>query len=210
MRSAVTESLIVFGLGVAVPLVVVLLQIPRLPAGAASPAVHTQPQAVPMNATTVAPEPAPSAPPKATAPANRGSAVVKTPGPTPETGKPTDPFLRDLELGRKLTRWLYGQQTQRLWDAFLPSARASWRNDASAFAAYRSVGQRTYGREVKVLKEEVRARGSTHYYIRTARFARGTEKEWSVIFGVTPDGRVSEFGIVNAAAIADTAENLKQ
>ena len=201
MRPIVVSSLLVFGIGVAVPLVVWTVLHRQTPVPVVLTAQRDQsaaPKAIPP--ASVTPKPARPAPtdPAAALPVARPSATeARAKGSARATR--AEPYLRDLERGRTLTAWLYAQQTQKLWTTFLPSVRADW-NDAQAFADYRSAGRRLYGHEVQVVQEEVRARGATHYYIRTVRFAQGPRKQWSVIFGLTPSGRISEFGVVDAGA----------
>ncbi|WP_019585989.1 hypothetical protein [Deinococcus apachensis] len=105
-----------------------------------------------------------------------------------------------LERGRRLTRLLYSGQLELVWKVFTPGVQSEWGNFA-AFAAYRAEGAKTYGAETRVLRENVIRGGSLTYYTRTATFEGDRNVPWTVIFGLTPEGRVQEFGIVGAGVL---------
>lgn len=101
-----------------------------------------------------------------------------------------DPLTR----GRELTALLYGGQLGELWAAFLPSARAEWR-DLPGFEAYRAAGLETYGVEAALLNEAVIEEGAGTSYVRTATFEGDPSNEWTVTFNLDERGRVREFRI---------------
>ncbi|GGJ75698.1 hypothetical protein [Deinococcus aquiradiocola] len=107
-----------------------------------------------------------------------------------------------LKRGRQLVTWFYAQQLDPVWAAFLPMARANFGGDITAFRAYRASGVKTYGRETRLLSEDVQEQDGVTYYLRTATFERGPRVEWTVAFGLDGSGRVVNFGILGGTQAA--------
>ena len=132
--------------------------------------------------------------------AQSNSIPAKPPAATPAVGTPAAPAplarAATLARGRQLTRLFYAQQLGPVWDAFLDSAREGYGGDLEAFKAYRANGVVTYGKETRVVSEEVRVIGGLSYYLRTATFERGPRVSWTVYFALNAAGKVVEFGIL--------------
>ncbi|ULH15477.1 hypothetical protein MF271_16420 [Deinococcus sp. KNUC1210] len=103
-----------------------------------------------------------------------------------------------LKRGRQLVTWFYAQNLTPVWAAFLPTARAGFGGDLKAFQAYRASGVVTYGKELRLISEDVRVQDGVSYYLRTATFEKGPDVQWTVVFGLDSVGRVVEFGIIGA------------
>ena len=101
-----------------------------------------------------------------------------------------------LKRGRQLIEWFYAQNLDPVWTAFLPTARADFGDDLAAFKAYRANGVTTYGRESRLISEEVQSEGGVTYYLRTATFERGPKVLWTLAFGLNAQGQVMTFGIL--------------
>lgn len=170
----------------------------------APPEVTRPPFRTPLTLRPAAPTPQPpvaphaSSPPVSAAPERRPPAVAPNTPPAPTTEALSAPG--PLARGRQLTSLLYSGQLRELWATFTPGARSEW-GSLSAFTAYRAQGVRAYGAETGVKKEEVVRDGDVTYYTRTASFQRDREADWTVIFGLDPQGRVQEFGIVGAGVL---------
>jgi len=136
----------------------------------------------------------PATPPKVSAPAS--SAPAATPA-APTLGRDAV-----LTRGRQLVTWFYAQNLDPVWAAFLPSARANFGSDLSAFKAYRSSGVTTYGKETRLLSEDVQTMDGVTYYLRTATFEKGPRVQWTVAFGLDAAGRVVNFGILGGTEAA--------
>lgn len=115
--------------------------------------------------------------------------------PRTPAGAAPDPLRR----GRELTGLLYGERLGELWAAFLPSARAQWR-DLAGFEAYRAAGLQSFGAEAALLHEAVIEEDGVTSYVRTATFAGAPGQEWAVVFSLDRGGRVRDFRIVPAEA----------
>lgn len=142
----------------------------------------------------------PATPPKASAPAPSTPATS-----VPASATPAAPVMgRDAVLtrGRQLVTWFYAQNLDPVWAAFLPSARANFGSDLSAFKAYRSSGVTTYGKETRLLSEDVQTMDGVTYYLRTATFEKGPRVQWTVAFGLDAAGRVVNFGILGGTEAA--------
>ena len=129
----------------------------------------------------------PTTPPKAAAPA------------VPAPGVNTPPVMSKdaaLKRGRQLIEWFYTQNLGPVWTAFLPTARADFGDDLAAFKAYRAMGVTTYGKESRLISEEVQSEGGVTYYLRTATFERGPKVLWTLAFGLNAQGQVVTFGIL--------------
>ena len=101
-----------------------------------------------------------------------------------------------LKRGRQLIEWFYAQNLGPVWTAFLPTARADFGDDLAAFKAYRAMGVTTYGKESRLISEEVQSEGGVTYYLRTATFERGPKVLWTLAFGLNAQGQVMTFGIL--------------
>ncbi|MBB5233908.1 hypothetical protein [Deinococcus budaensis] len=130
----------------------------------------------------------------------RAAAAAPAPAPVAEDPRsPTPAAWPDpLRRGRELTGLLYGERLGELWAAFLPSARAEWR-DLAAFQAYRAAGLQSFGREAALLHEAVIEEGGLTSYVRTATFEGAPGQEWTVVFRLDEGGRVQDFRIAPAA-----------
>ena len=127
-------------------------------------------------------------------------ALAAAPATTPPAASPALPAARDaaLKRGRQLVTWFYAQNLMPVWSAFLPTARAGFGGDLKVFQAYRASGVVTYGKELRLISEEVRVQDGVSYYLRTATFEKGPDVQWTVVFGLDSVGRVVEFGIIGA------------
>ena len=135
----------------------------------------------------------------------QSSAVPATPpAAVPAAAKPTPPLARAATLarGQQLTKLFYAQQLGPVWDAFLDSARADYGGDLEAFRAYRANGVVSYGKETRVVSEEVRVIDGLSYYLRTATFERGPRVNWTVFFALDRGGKVVEFGIMGSPPVS--------
>ncbi|WP_425148184.1 hypothetical protein [Deinococcus sp.] len=103
-----------------------------------------------------------------------------------------------LGRGRQLVTWFYAQNLTPVWAAFLPSARAGFGGNLTTFQSYRANGVTTYGRERRLISEEVRVQDGLTYYLRTATFEKGPDVQWTLVFGLDSLGRVAEFAIIGA------------
>ena len=101
-----------------------------------------------------------------------------------------------LKRGRQLIEWFYAQNLDPVWTAFLPTARADFGGDLVAFKAYRAMGVTTYGKESRLISEEVQQGDGVTYYLRTAIFERGPKVLWTLAFGLNAQGQVVTFGIL--------------
>jgi len=131
--------------------------------------------------------------------------IPATPPKASAAATPATPAMgRDAVLtrGRQLVTWFYAQDLDPVWAAFLPSARANFGSDLSAFKAYRSSGVTTYGKETRLLSEDVQTMDGVTYYLRTATFEKGPRVQWTVAFGLDAAGRVVEFGILGGTEAA--------
>jgi hypothetical protein len=136
----------------------------------------------------------PALPPKAAAAATPASPAVN-----PASAAPSKAAMsRDAVLarGRQLVTWFYAQNLDPVWAAFQPTARANFGGDLSVFKAYRKGGVTTYGKETRLLGEEVTEQDGVTYYLRSATFERGPKVIWTVAFGLDTQGRVVDFGIL--------------
>ncbi|GGR00808.1 hypothetical protein [Deinococcus ruber] len=124
--------------------------------------------------------------------------LAATPATTPPAAANT--LARDaaLKRGRQLVTWFYAQNLTPVWAAFLPTARAGFGGDLKVFQAYRANGVVTYGKELRLISEDVRVQDGVSYYLRTATFEKGPDVQWTVVFGLDSVGRVVEFGIIGA------------
>jgi hypothetical protein len=142
----------------------------------------------------------PATPPKATAPA---SPATSRPTSTPATKKDAV-----LKRGRQLVAWFYAQNLEPVWAAFQPEARANFGDDLKIFQAYRAGGVTTYGKESRLLSEEVKTMDGVTYYLRTATFERGPRVQWTVAFGLDAVGRVVSFGILGGSEPAPDQQDV--
>ena len=136
----------------------------------------------------------PATPPPASQPKAAAPAVT-----SPSVTAPTLPAMSKdavLKRGRQLIEWFYAQNLDPVWTAFLPTARADFGDDLSAFRAYRAMGVTTYGKESRLISEEVQQEGGVTYYLRTATFERGPKVLWTLAFGLNAQGQVVTFGIL--------------
>jgi hypothetical protein len=104
-----------------------------------------------------------------------------------------------LRRGRQLVAWFYAQNLEPVWAAFLPDARSNFGDDLKIFQAYRAGGVTTYGKESRLLSEDVQEQGGVMFYLRTATFERGPRVQWTVAFGLDAVGRVVSFGILGGS-----------
>ena len=107
-----------------------------------------------------------------------------------------------LARGRQLVAWFYAQNLDPVWAAFLPTARAGFGDDLSIFRAYRANGVITYGKESRLLSEDVQTMDGVTYYLRTATFEKGPRVQWTVAFGLDAAGQVVDFGILGGTEAA--------
>ena len=117
----------------------------------------------------------------------------------PAVTAPALPAMRKdavLKRGRQLIEWFYAQNLDPVWTAFLPTARADFGGDLVAFKAYRAMGVTTYGKESRLISEEVQQGDGVTYYLRTATFERGPKVLWTLAFGLNAQGQVVTFGIL--------------
>ncbi|MFC4454962.1 hypothetical protein [Deinococcus sonorensis] len=136
------------------------------------------------------------------------SAQVQIPATPPPKAAPAPasaPVAGEMALarGRQLVQWFYAQQLEPVWAAFLPSARQDFANDLAAFQSYRAAGIQNYGRETSLISERVLEDSGVQYYLRTARFERGPDVAWTLVFGLNAQGQVVQFGILNAGPVSD-------
>lgn len=117
---------------------------------------------------------------------------------TPTTTAATLAKDAALKRGRQLVTWFYAQNLTPVWAAFQPEARANFGSDLKNFTAYRKNGVVTYGKELRLVSEEVRSQDGVSYYLRTATFEKGPDVQWTLVFGLDAVGRVVEFGIIGA------------
>ncbi len=127
----------------------------------------------------------PALPPKASA--------ATTPAAAPATAMSKAAVLT---RGRQLVTWFYAQNLDPVWAAFQPTARASFGGDLSIFKAYRKDGVTTYGKETRLVNEDVMVQDGVTYYLRSATFERGPKVIWTVAFGLDAQGQVVDFGIL--------------
>jgi hypothetical protein len=139
----------------------------------------------------------PATPPKASSPA--------TPAMPAATAMSREAVLT---RGRQLVTWFYAQDLDPVWAAFLPSARANFGGDLSAFKAYRTSGVSTYGKENRLLSEDVQTMDGVTYYLRTATFEKGPRVQWTVAFGLNAQGQVVNFGILGGTEAAPDQQAL--
>lgn len=137
----------------------------------------------------------PATPPPASQPK---AAVPASPAPVPPAMSIPPVMSKDavLKRGRQLIGWFYTQNLEPVWTAFLPTARADFGDDLAAFRAYRANGVTTYGKESRLISEEVQTEGGVTYYLRTATFERGPKVLWTLAFGLNAQGQVMTFGIL--------------
>ena len=129
----------------------------------------------------------PALPPKAAAPAATPASLAVNPAMTKDAV---------LARGRQLVTWFYAQNLDPVWAAFQPTARASFGGDLSIFKAYRKGGVTTYGKETRLVNEDVMVQEGVTYYLRSATFERGPKVIWTVAFGLDAQGQVVDFGIL--------------
>ena len=136
----------------------------------------------------------PATPPKASS----------TAAPAMPASASTSPMSKEAVLarGRQLVTWFYAQNLDPVWAAFLPTARADFGGDLSAFKAYRANGVTTYGKESRLLSEDVQSMDGVTYYLRTATFEKGPRVQWTVAFGLNAQGQVVNFGILGGTEAA--------
>ncbi|MGY2893535.1 hypothetical protein [Deinococcus sp. UYEF24] len=107
-----------------------------------------------------------------------------------------------LARGRQLVTWFYAQNLDPVWAAFLPTARADFGGDLSAFKTYRANGVTNFGKESRLLSEDVQSMDGVTYYLRTATFEKGPRVQWTVAFGLNAQGQVVNFGILGGTEAA--------
>lgn len=123
--------------------------------------------------------------------------------PTPPATIPATPESATLTRGRELAALLYSQRLASLWGTFTPAVRQEW-GTFQKFQAYRVGGLKAFGAERKVVSEQVRQSGGVQYYTRTARFERGPQHDWTLVFGLNSARQVVAFNIVNAGVLPAT------
>ncbi|MGY2893426.1 hypothetical protein [Deinococcus sp. UYEF24] len=126
-----------------------------------------------------------------------------------QTGSDQPGYSATLTRGRELAGLFYRQQLTPLWSAFSPAAKAEWES-LTAFQAYRAGGLKAFGAEKTVLVENVRQDKGINYYTRTATFAIGPSKPWTLIIGLNAQGRVVEFNIVAASVLPQADASLNR
>ncbi|WP_407570473.1 hypothetical protein [Deinococcus altitudinis] len=126
-----------------------------------------------------------------------------------QTGRDQPGYSATLTRGRELAGLFYSQQLTPLWSAFSPAAKSEWES-LSAFRAYRAGGLKAFGAEKTVLVENVRQDKGINYYTRTATFALGPSKPWTLIIGLNAQGRVVEFNIVAASVLPQADASLSR
>ena len=167
-------------------LLVTILLAPAATLAQSMPAQSTPVQAIPVQAIPAKPPP------------RSGAAGTTAPAPPVRAPALTATLTRDAALtrGRQLVTWFYAQNLGPVWAAFQPAARASFGDDLNTFKAYRSSGVTTYGKETRLLGEEVMVQDGVSYYLRSATFERGPKVIWTVAFGLDNRGQVVNFGIL--------------
>ncbi len=123
--------------------------------------------------------------------------------PTPTATIPAAPESATLTRGRELAALLYSQRLAPLWGTFTPAVRQEW-GTFQKFQAYRVGGLKAFGAERQVVSEQVRQSGGVQYYTRTARFERGPQHDWTLVFGLNSKRQVVAFNIVNAGVLPAT------
>ncbi|WP_407570383.1 hypothetical protein [Deinococcus altitudinis] len=143
----------------------------------------------------------PATPPKTSAPAmsapTMSAPAVAAPAATTAMSKEAV-----LARGRQLVTWFYAQNLDPVWAAFLPTARADFGGDLSAFKTYRANGVTNFGKESRLLSEDVQSMDGVTYYLRTATFEKGPRVQWTVAFGLNAQGQVVNFGILGGTEAA--------
>lgn len=124
----------------------------------------------------------------------QGTAPVKVPGAAPQKAparSPAEQFA--LTRGRALMLEFYAVKLENLWGAFTPDVREQWGEFAS-FRAFRELGVRQYGAELKLLDERTFTRDGESFYVRSATFQKAPKQVWALIIGFR-NLRVTSFGI---------------
>jgi len=174
------------------PAVMGTLPAPTLRSGAAADPV-TVPAVTDGTQTT--------APAEATTPPQRATPQLPTKtAPRAQPSRPAAPESPALTRGRELAALLYSQRLTPLWSAFTPAVQREW-GSFQKFQAYRAGGLKAFGAEQRVVSEQVRQSGGVQYYTRTARFERGPQHDWTLVFGLNSAKQVVAFNIVNAGVL---------
>ena len=137
-----------------------------------------------------------------------GAATATAPAATVQPGNGQPYFPGTLTRGRELAGLFYSQRLTPLWSAFSPTLKAQWQGFAG-FQTYRMGGLKAFGAEKTVTAEDVRQDSGVSYYTRTAIFALGSEKPWTLIVGLNSRGQVVEFNVVAAAVLPQADASLK-
>ena len=146
----------------------------------------------------------PATPPRASGTPASATAAPATPVPTRAAPAATSALSREAALtrGRQLVTWFYAQNLGPVWAAFLPTARADFGGDLSTFRTYRANGVTNFGKESRLLSEDVQSMDGVTYYLRTATFEKGPRVQWTVAFGLNAQGQVVNFGILGGTEAA--------
>ena len=147
----------------------------------------------------------PATPPKASGAAVPAKPVPTLPAPAAGTTMSKDAVLA---RGRQLVTWFYAQNLDPVWAAFLPTARADFGGDLSTFKTYRTNGVTNFGKESRLLSEDVQSMDGVTYYLRTATFEKGPRVQWTVAFGLNAQGQVVNFGILGGTEAAPDQQAL--
>ncbi len=144
----------------------------------------------------------PATPPKASSTASPATPAPATMNPAAMSKEAV------LARGRQLVTWFYAQNLDPVWAAFLPTARADFGGDLSTFKAYRANGVTNFGKESRLLSEDVQSMDGVTYYLRTATFEKGPRVQWTVAFGLNAQGQVVNFGILGGTEAAPDQQAL--